>query len=210
MAPRDSSAITAWCCRTTLTSRSSRRIRSPGRPISHVIWDGLPPDSLSVSHQQAMLDWLHWGGQLVLIGGAGPTFSIFRDSFLGNYLPADPTGENALLGEAELKPLAEAYPPSVLPTHSARAGSDEPASRSGTRPRPWEDLTNSGCPSSRPRAPRFCDRFAAPSWGLDDSARCRKPPPAGGRRRGWAAGGSPCLRSTRPTRRSRRGRALIR
>jgi len=83
-------------------------------PISHVIWDGLPPDSLSVSHQQAMLDWLHWGGQLVLIGGAGPTYSIFRESFLGNYLPAEPTGENALLGEAELKPLAEAYPPSVL------------------------------------------------------------------------------------------------
>ena len=82
--------------------------------ISHVIWDSLPPDSLSVSHQQAMLDWLHWGGQLVLIGGAGPTYSIFRESFLGNYLPADPTGENALLGEAELKPLAEAYPPSVL------------------------------------------------------------------------------------------------
>ncbi len=82
--------------------------------ISHVIWDGLPPDSLSVSLQQAMLDWLHWGGQLVLIGGAGPTYSIFRESFLGNYLPADPTGENALLGEAELKPLAEAYPPSGL------------------------------------------------------------------------------------------------
>ena len=40
-----------------------------------------------------MLDWLHWGGQLVLIGGAGPGFSIFRESFLGPYLPADPTGE---------------------------------------------------------------------------------------------------------------------
>jgi hypothetical protein len=83
--------------------------------ISHVVWDGLPPDSLSVSHQQAMLDWLHWGGQLVLIGGAGPTYSIFRESFLGNYLPADPTNENALLGEAALKPLSDAYPPTVLP-----------------------------------------------------------------------------------------------
>ncbi len=81
--------------------------------ISHIIWDGLPPDSLAVSYQQAMLDWLHWGGQLVLIGGAGPTYSIFRESFLGVYLPADPTGENALLGETELKPLAEAYPPSA-------------------------------------------------------------------------------------------------
>ena len=85
-------------------------------PISHIIWDGLPPESMSVSHQQAMLDWLHWGGQLVLIGGAGPTFSIFRESFLARYLPAEPTGENHLLGEAELKPLADAYPPTVLPT----------------------------------------------------------------------------------------------
>ncbi len=86
--------------------------------ISHMIWDGLPPDSMSVTNQQAMLDWLHWGGQLVLIGGAGPTFSIFRDSFLGNYLPADPTGENAMLGADALKALSETYPPSaqqVLP-----------------------------------------------------------------------------------------------
>ena len=32
--------------------------------ISHVVWDNYPPDSLSVSQQQAMLDWLHWGGQI--------------------------------------------------------------------------------------------------------------------------------------------------
>jgi hypothetical protein len=83
--------------------------------ISHIIWDSLPPDSLSVSHQQALLDWLHWGGQLVLIGGAGPTFSIFRESFLGPYLPAEPTGENKLLGEAELKPLAASYRPTLQP-----------------------------------------------------------------------------------------------
>ncbi|MGO9601072.1 MAG: hypothetical protein ACLP7Q_24090 [Isosphaeraceae bacterium] len=83
--------------------------------ISHIVWDGLPPEALPVSHQQALLDWLHWGGQLVVIGGAGPTFSIFRESFLGPYLPAEPTGENKLLGEAELKPLAEAYPPPVQP-----------------------------------------------------------------------------------------------
>jgi hypothetical protein len=83
--------------------------------ISHIVWDGLAPEALPVSHQQALLDWLHWGGQLVLIGGAGPTFSIFRESFLGPYLPAELTGETKLLGEAELKPLAEAYPPPAQP-----------------------------------------------------------------------------------------------
>ncbi|WP_148596053.1 hypothetical protein [Aquisphaera giovannonii] len=95
-------------------------------PISHVIWDGLPPDSVAVSHQQAMLDWLHWGGQLVLIGGAGPAFSIFRDSFLQPYLPADPSGDDALLGEAELRPLSEAYPPGATPPPPPQEG-EEPA-----------------------------------------------------------------------------------
>jgi hypothetical protein len=84
-------------------------------PISHIIWDGLPPDALSVSHQQAMLDWLHWGGQIVIVGGAGPTYSIFRDSFLGPYLPGEPTGENKALGQAELGPLSQSYPPTVQP-----------------------------------------------------------------------------------------------
>ena len=36
--------------------------------ISHVIWDGMSPDILTSPQQQAMLDWLHWGGQLTIIG----------------------------------------------------------------------------------------------------------------------------------------------
>jgi hypothetical protein len=82
-------------------------------PISHVVWDGLPPDALPVSHQQAMLDWLHWGGQVVLIGGAGAAFSIFHDSFLAPFLPADPTGDNKQLNGSDLMPLAQSYPPPV-------------------------------------------------------------------------------------------------
>ncbi len=80
-------------------------------PISHVIWDGLPPEALGVGQQQAMVDWLHWGGQLVIVGGAGPAFAPLRESFLAPYLPADPSGENVMRTGAELKALAEAYPP---------------------------------------------------------------------------------------------------
>jgi hypothetical protein len=83
--------------------------------ISHVIWDGLPTENLNPAIQQAMLDWLHWGGQLIVLGGAKPSFNALRDSFLGPYLPADPTGENALLSEADLGPLAAAYRPPVPP-----------------------------------------------------------------------------------------------
>ena len=80
-------------------------------PISHVIWDSLPPEQIGVGQQQAMLDWLHFGGQLVVVGGAGPAFAPLRESFLAPYLPAEPTGENAMRTGDELRPLALAYPP---------------------------------------------------------------------------------------------------
>ena len=79
--------------------------------ISHVVWDGMSPDTLNPQQQQAMLDWLHWGGQLVLVGGSGGAFSILKDSFLNPYLPAEITGENVLLTREDLMPLSSAYPP---------------------------------------------------------------------------------------------------
>ena len=83
--------------------------------ISHTIWDGYPPDDLSVSQQQAMLDWLHWGGQLIVSGGAGQSFSVLRESFLGPYLPGDATGESVPLTQDDLQPLAQSYPPPSAP-----------------------------------------------------------------------------------------------
>ncbi len=79
--------------------------------MSHVVWDNYPPDTLSVSQQQAMLDWLHWGGQIVLCGGAGQSFSVLRDSFLGPYLPGEATGATVPLAEDDLRPLSQSYPP---------------------------------------------------------------------------------------------------
>ncbi len=82
---------------------------------SHVIWDGLSPEVLSVSHQQALLDWLHWGGQLIITGGAGLPYPIYKESFLGPYLPAEATGETTPLKANDLAPLADEYPPPTLP-----------------------------------------------------------------------------------------------
>jgi hypothetical protein len=79
--------------------------------ISHAVWDGYPPDTLSFSQQQALLDWIHWGGQLILTGGAGTSFSLLRESFLGPYLPADATGESVPLTQDDLQPLSQSYPP---------------------------------------------------------------------------------------------------
>ena len=82
--------------------------------ISHVIWDGLPTEALGVGQQQAMVDWLHWGGQLIIVGGAGPAFAPLREGFLQDYLPADPSGENVMRTGAELKTLSESYPPASV------------------------------------------------------------------------------------------------
>jgi hypothetical protein len=82
---------------------------------SHVIWDGLPPDALSVSQQQALLDWLHWGGQVIFTGGAGQAYSLYRESFLGPYLPGEPTGQSVALNAADLRPLSQSYPPPSVP-----------------------------------------------------------------------------------------------
>lgn len=83
--------------------------------ISHVIWDGFDPESLNTAQQQALLDWLHWGGQLVITGGAAPSFAALQDSFLGPYLPADPAGENTMMEAADLAPLAADYRPPQWP-----------------------------------------------------------------------------------------------
>ncbi len=87
---------------------------------SHVIWDGYSPESLSVSQQEALLDWIHWGGQLIVSGGAGQPYPLYREGFLGPYLPADATGDTVALSYDDLQPLSQSYPP---PTY--RPNSDE-------------------------------------------------------------------------------------
>jgi len=84
-------------------------------PISHLIWDGVAPEAIGTAQQQAMIDWLHWGGQIVIVGGASPTFAPLRESFMAPYLPAEPSGENVMRTGAELKALSNAYaPPSAV------------------------------------------------------------------------------------------------
>jgi hypothetical protein len=81
--------------------------------ISHVVWDGLAPEALgrgSFSAQQALIDWLHWGGQLIVIG-TGPNAAALEDSALGAYLPATVTGQTDPLSPEELSALSAAYPP---------------------------------------------------------------------------------------------------
>lgn len=52
---------------------------------SFLLWEDVDPNSLSTSQKQAIIDWLHWGGQIII---SGPTsMSRLSGSFLEPYLP---------------------------------------------------------------------------------------------------------------------------
>lgn len=51
-----------------------------------VVWDDVSPDDLSNDQQTALVDWLHWGGELLISGPS--SWSRLQNSFLSPYLPA--------------------------------------------------------------------------------------------------------------------------
>ncbi len=51
-----------------------------------MVWDDVSVDSLSFDQQNAIVDWLHWGGQLIINGPN--SWSRLQSSFLSPYLPA--------------------------------------------------------------------------------------------------------------------------
>ncbi|MCX7428165.1 MAG: hypothetical protein NTW96_21365, partial [Planctomycetia bacterium] len=62
--------------------------------MAYLLWDDVEPGSLTAEQQTALVDWLHWGGQLIV---SGPdTLDTLRDSFLTNYLPATAAGTREL------------------------------------------------------------------------------------------------------------------
>ena len=70
--------------------------------IAYVIWNDYSTQQLSSQQQLAMLDWLHWGGQLIISGPDAMT--QLRGSFLEPYLPAvDTTSFN--LGPNDFKTI---------------------------------------------------------------------------------------------------------
>lgn len=50
-----------------------------------IVWDDLAPDDLSEDQKHALIDWLHWGGQLVISGPS--SWARLQNSFLVPYLP---------------------------------------------------------------------------------------------------------------------------
>jgi hypothetical protein len=68
------------------------RLPLPAHPlawssIAYLLWDDLDPGRLGPDQQRSLLDWLQWGGQLI-VSGPG-SLEKLRGSFLAPYLPGE-------------------------------------------------------------------------------------------------------------------------
>ena len=66
--------------------------------VAYVFWDEVDPESLSLEQQDALVDWLHWGGRLIVNGP--DSLDILRGSFLDPYLPVEKVGTRTFDAEA--------------------------------------------------------------------------------------------------------------
>lgn len=74
--------------------------------LAVLVWDDVDVDNLSSDQQQAIVDWLHWGGTLVISGPS--SWSRLQNSFLSRYLPAN-TAESVELGTEAFSDLSNTW-----------------------------------------------------------------------------------------------------
>ena len=71
--------------------------------IAYILWDEVDPELFTPEQERALVDWLHWGGQLIV---SGPdSLDSLQNSFLEPYLPATSGGPRTIA--ADDKSLAE-------------------------------------------------------------------------------------------------------
>jgi hypothetical protein len=102
-----------------MTPPLEKQVSLPAHPlawtsIAYVLWDEVDPSALSPEQQQAMLDWLHWGGQLIVSGPGA--LNTLRGSFLAPYLPAAEGPVRDLSAET-LAPLSDYWTPTKGKAH---------------------------------------------------------------------------------------------
>ncbi|NOZ38960.1 MAG: hypothetical protein GXP24_01880 [Planctomycetes bacterium] len=62
--------------------------------VSHLFWDEVDPTRLTPAQQLALVDWLHWGGRLIINGP--DSLDTLRGSFLADFLPVEIAGPRAV------------------------------------------------------------------------------------------------------------------
>ncbi len=75
--------------------RAGMQIPLPENPlawtsIAYIVWDEADPTQFTSAQQEALLDWLHWGGRLIVNGP--DSLAMLKGSFLDPYLPAEDGG----------------------------------------------------------------------------------------------------------------------
>ncbi|MEM8943535.1 MAG: hypothetical protein AAGD11_00005, partial [Planctomycetota bacterium] len=81
---------------------AAKRLPLPSNPltwssIAVIVWDEVDPTRMTTEQQLAMLDWLHWGGRLIINGP--DSLDSLRGSFLEKHLPAESTSTRTLTAE---------------------------------------------------------------------------------------------------------------
>jgi hypothetical protein len=62
--------------------------------VAYILWDELDPGLFTPQQEAALVDWIHWGGQLIV---SGPdSLDLLANSFLEPYLPARSTGSRTI------------------------------------------------------------------------------------------------------------------
>ncbi len=73
---------------------------------AYVLWDEVDPEIFDPAQRAALVDWLHWGGQLLV---SGPdSLATLRGSFLEPYLPAE-GGDTWEITQQDLQPMVAAW-----------------------------------------------------------------------------------------------------
>ncbi len=74
--------------------------------IAYLFWDDVDPAVLTDQQQQALVDWIHWGGQLII---SGPnSLDKLRGSFLAPFLPGE-MSQTTKLTQADFAELNQRF-----------------------------------------------------------------------------------------------------
>jgi hypothetical protein len=85
-----------------IQSDVSQAIQLPDNPltwtsIAYLLWDEVDPEKFTPEQERALIDWLHWGGQIIV---SGPdSLDLIKGSFLEAYMPATNGGKRTIAPE---------------------------------------------------------------------------------------------------------------
>ncbi|WP_442484055.1 hypothetical protein [Aeoliella sp. SH292] len=100
----------------------SKQVPLPDNPmcwttVAYILWDEVDPALLDRERREALIDWLHWGGQIVINGP--DSLKLLENSFLSPYLPGTDAGVVDIT-EDDVQPMARYWTDKTRPQDSAK------------------------------------------------------------------------------------------